>query len=422
MQLQAVFDSVYDALFVTAPSGVILQASKSCMRLFGVPAEAWVGRNWDWVEANVTAYPSVTRMALLEKKPLTAEQVTKTGKRLLISANPVTDRDGNVVILVTTARDVSELVTLRNQVKRGISLTGSYHTHVVALTTRVGFPSIIAASQAMHNVLDQVEKVAPANCTVLLLGESGVGKELIARAIHQHSSCKDGPFVKINCGSIPDTLVESELFGYVRGAFTGANSEGKPGLFQMAKHGTIFLDEVGELPEPVQPKMLQVLEDGQYLPVGGVQPRKAECRIIAATNANLEEMVRNGRFRADLYYRLAVVVIRIPPLRERTADVEPLALHFLESLNRKYGKNLRLSPEALDLMAKYEWPGNVRELKNFIERIVISMEDNELVTPERLRLPHHIVEGSNRSGSLPAVPNVPNVPQDNLTLKAANRP
>lgn len=377
-ELQAVMDCLYDVLFITAPTGIALRASKSTARLTGVRAEDWVGRHFDWVERNVTLYPSVTRTALLERRAITAEQRTRTtGRRLLMSATPVKNEDGKIAAVVTIGRDVSELIDLRDQVVGGSILETPDNPDRV-------LPSIVAASRELYSVLEDVSKIASTDCTVLITGESGVGKELVARAIHERSPRRNRPFVKINCGSIPENLVESELFGYERGAFTGANREGKPGLFDVARGGTLFLDEIGELPQRTQPKLLEVLEDGWYLPVGGVRHRKADCRIVAATNADLECMVSSREFRADLYYRLAVFPLKIPPLRDRVADIEPLAHHFLESFNRKYGKNLTLSPELLSLLVKCPWPGNVRELRNAIERMVITADVDGAIPPSHL--------------------------------------
>jgi transcriptional regulator with PAS, ATPase and Fis domain len=237
----------------------------------------------------------------------------------------------------------------------------------------------------MENILQLAAKIADVDSTVFILGESGVGKEVIARFIHKRSHRDKGPFVKINCGAIPETLLESELFGYETGAFTGAKRQGKPGLIEMANEGTLFLDEIGELPLNLQVKLLQVLQEHRLVRIGGIKPITVNIRVIAATNRDIENMVKKGEFREDLFYRLNVVPITIPPLRERRDDIIPLIYHFLEEYNRKYDKAKKISAEAKDILIKYNWPGNVRELENTVERLVVTVEEDVI-------LPHHLPE------------------------------
>ncbi|MEC9488043.1 MAG: sigma 54-interacting transcriptional regulator, partial [Halanaerobium sp.] len=227
---------------------------------------------------------------------------------------------------------------------------------------------------AMESVLNLAEKVARVNSTVLLQGESGVGKGVVARIIHDLSAREDGPFVAINCGAIPETLLESELFGYETGAFTGASRKGKPGLIETAEGGTLFLDEITEIPLNLQVKLLQVIQERRLVRIGGVRPIAVDIRVIAATNQDIEMLVREGLFREDLYYRLNVVPIKIPPLRERQEDIIPLINHFLERYNKKYGQEKDLTREAKRALKKYHWPGNCRELENLIERLVVTSE------------------------------------------------
>jgi DNA-binding NtrC family response regulator len=241
----------------------------------------------------------------------------------------------------------------------------------------------IGKSQKIRQVFALVDKVAETDSTILIYGESGTGKELVAREIHCKSNRSEGPFVSINCGALPETLLESELFGHVRGSFTGAVKD-KDGLFAVAKGGTFFLDEVGETSPTIQVKLLRVLQEREIIPVGGVKSIKVDVRLIAATNADLERDVETGRFRADLFYRLNVIPIHIPPLRERKDDIPLLVEHFLKI----YGETVRkptktMSPEALDVLVRYDWPGNVRELENAIERAVI-LQEGHLIAPEDL--------------------------------------
>ena len=229
----------------------------------------------------------------------------------------------------------------------------------------------------MLEVENQIEKVAPTKATVLLLGESGTGKTLIARIIHEISERAKFPFIKVNCASIPDNLLEAELFGYVRGAFTGAEVS-KPGKFEAAHKGTIFLDEVGELPLGIQAKLLRVLQEREFERLGCNKTIKVDVRIIAATNKNLEELVQKGDFRSDLYYRLNVFPIWVPPLRERKEDIPGLLNHFLQKVAREYGRRLSFTPEALELLRNYDWPGNVREMENLVERLAIMSEGGQV--------------------------------------------
>jgi len=248
---------------------------------------------------------------------------------------------------------------------------------------RLFLPEVIGASPAMKGVMETVKKVAPSDSTVLISGETGVGKELVARAVHEASPRRRHPFVKINCAAIPETLMESELFGHEKGAFTGA-ATGKPGRFEIADRGTVFLDEVGETPYSAQVKLLNVLQDRCFERVGGVKNIRVDVRVVAATNRDLPEAVRSGKFRADLFYRLNVIPVAIPPLRERKEDLIPLSEHFLEKFSARYRKRkCRLSAEALSALGLYDWPGNIRELENVLERMVL-LHDSEVLGLEHL--------------------------------------
>jgi DNA-binding NtrC family response regulator len=245
--------------------------------------------------------------------------------------------------------------------------------------------AIVATSEVMSDVLDMVKKVAPTDAVVLIAGESGTGKELIARAIHQNSDRKDEVFIPINCGALPESLLESELFGHVKGAFTGATTN-KKGLFEEADGGTLFLDEIGEMTPPTQVKLLRVLQDGEVRRVGSNVGVSTDVRIVAATNQNLQENIKNGSFREDLYYRLQVILIAMPPLRERRDEILPIANHYLNGFRKKFKKPVEeFSPAAINALEKHHWPGNVRELINAVERAVILCQKNK-VEPEDLAL------------------------------------
>jgi DNA-binding NtrC family response regulator len=245
------------------------------------------------------------------------------------------------------------------------------------------FSRIIGESPAMRKIINEVRKIADARSNVLLLGETGTGKELIARAIHYNSSRADNPFIPINCSAIPENLIESELFGHVKGAFTGAVIS-KKGLFEEANGGTVFLDEIGDLNVGLQSKLLRVLEDHEIRPVGGTQSIKIDIRFIAATNKNIENEVKEGKFREDLFYRINVITIKLPPLRERKEDIELLVRYFIQKYSKELGKAVNdIDSEALKIMKSYHWPGNIRELQNIIERAILIAEDS-IIEPEHL--------------------------------------
>ena len=245
---------------------------------------------------------------------------------------------------------------------------------------------MVGSSLAMQRVMDLIRRVAPVDSTILLLGESGVGKGVLAAEIHRLSPRRSGPFVRIDCAALPGSLLESELFGYSPGSFTGARREGKPGLIEQAHGGTLFIDEIGDVPLELQVKLLHVIQERRIIRLGAVTPTAVDIRIIAATHRDLEAMVAEGRFRADLYYRLNVVPVKIPPLRERPEDIPVLARTFLDRFCARYRVERTLTPEAVERLVAYSWPGNVRELENLVERLVVTLDERE-IRPEHLPLP-----------------------------------
>jgi DNA-binding NtrC family response regulator len=267
------------------------------------------------------------------------------------------------------------------------------------LRERYGLPGLVAQSPAMQDVLDLVERVAPTDATLLIQGESGTGKEVIAKAVHHASARATRPFVAVNCGAVPETLLESELFGYVRGAFTGATVN-KIGLFEEATGGTLFLDEIAEMPPALQVKLLRVLQSGEVRRLGATQTATIDVRVVAATHGDLAAMISQGTFREDLFYRLNVIQISLPPLRDRREDIPALAEHFLARSAGKLGRELRLSAEAVERLLRYPWPGNVRELENAIERAAILARG---ATVEATDLPPHVAAGV-QLGPSPTLP------------------
>ncbi len=302
----------------------------------------------------------------------------------MITSNPDLDANNKVVKVISNVRDITELITLKSQLDQAKELSERYYSELVHLRSQtVQVEGMIAESPAMRAIVSTALKVAVTDATVLITGESGAGKEVLALTIHNHSQLKKGPFVKVNCGAIPDTLLESELFGYEKGAFTNAAKSGKAGIFEIAVGGTLFLDEIGEIPLSLQAKLLGVLQDKKFTRVGGTKEIKLSARIIAATNRELAAMVSAGQFRKDLFYRLNVVGLKIPPLAERKEDVFPLAHYFLRELNERYKFRNTISPRVMHLFIKYDWPGNVREMENLMEQLVV-LAPNEQIVPAML--------------------------------------
>ena len=284
----------------------------------------------------------------------------------------------DIDFLTVVATLIGQLISLNEKVRARVEALKQENVSLkYQLSKKNRKLYIVGKSQAMQEVENLIEKVAPTKATVFLFGESGTGKTLIARIIHEISERANYPFVKVNCASIPDNLLEAELFGYMRGAFTSANFN-KPGKFELANRGTIFLDEIGELSLSVQAKLLRVLQDREFERLGSNKTIKVDVRIIAATNNNLEELVEQGKFRADLYYRLNVFPIWVPPLRERKEDIPELLNHFLQKIASEYGRKIVFTPEALELLRNYDWPGNVREMENLVERLAILTDDKEI--------------------------------------------
>lgn len=371
--LQAILLSLCDELFVIDPAGTVIRASQSKI-ITANHAEDFdpVGRNFFKDEAFSDLPTELVRLVMDQKRRLSMEWESAQGLHILFEANPVVNESGRVVRVVVTLRDITETSKLKKELKEVQSQSVRYKRELEALRSRLSRTDpLVWASPRMEKIMQQVERVSQFPSTILLLGESGVGKEVIARAIHERSPRRDRPFVKINCAAIPETLLESELFGYTRGAFTGASAQGKIGLFEQADGGIVFLDEISEIPLSLQAKLLRVIQEKEVYRLGAVQPRQLDVQIIAATNRNLKEMVENGQFREDLYYRLNVIPIEIPPLRDRPEDISLLALHFLQEITRKYQRDLRWTKQALERLQKYPWPGNVRELRNVVERLVV---------------------------------------------------
>jgi PAS domain S-box-containing protein len=381
--LDTIIDSSYDGLWICDHEGKVLRINKASERINGVKAEQVIGKNMKELIAEGLFDKSVTLEVLKRRTSVTIIQQIKGGKKILVTGNPIFNENGEIAFVVTNDRDISELDRLRGQLQEAQALAKGYSSKISELEMKgVDLSNIIFRSEEMQRIIEMALRVAHVDTTVLLLGESGVGKGMIAKLIHKHSNRSDGPFIRVDLAGIPDSLVESELFGYEKGAFTGAKTEGKPGFFELANQGTLFLDEIGEIPLRTQSKLLRFLEDHEIIHVGGTEPKEIDVRVIAATNKKIEEMVTAKTFRKDLYYRLNVVPIHIFPLRERRDDILPLTFHFLEKFNQSHRKKKNISPEAIETLLQYDFPGNIRELANLIERLVVVTEEDHIETKD----------------------------------------
>ncbi|WP_313758016.1 sigma 54-interacting transcriptional regulator [Tissierella sp.] len=384
LRINDILDSSYDGIYITDGEANTIMVNKAYERIAGIKIDELIGRNMRDLVKEGYISQSATLLVLKDRKVNTIEQNFKTGKKALVTATPVFNNNGDITMVVTNVRDITELYELKEKLDEKENLTKKYSVELEAMKIELlKNNDLIAMDKKMLDIIQMAIRVAPIDTTVLITGETGVGKEEIAKLIYKNSNREAKQFIKVNCGSIPKTLIEAELFGYERGAFTGANKEGKIGLFEVADGGTIFLDEIGELPLDMQVKLLRVLQDGQFTRVGGIEEITVDVRILAATNRNLEEMVREKLFREDLYYRLNIVPITIPPLRDRRDDIIPLIHSFLNKLNKKYGFKKTISSEALKILYSYEWKGNVRELRNIIERIMV-MSEKDIISKSDL--------------------------------------
>ncbi|MDN5362343.1 MAG: hypothetical protein PWP70_1390 [Moorella sp. (in: firmicutes)] len=372
-------DTEYDAVALLNNEPRMIYVNRNYERIVGLKPEEVVGKHVkDLIrEGKFERAPSLEVLAT--KKPYSFFQKMRNGGDVLITANPLLDAAGNVILIIDNLRDVTDLNRLKEESLRYRLQSNIYEKEALELRARSSYPAhITACSLQMRQVVEQAIRAASVNATVLITGESGVGKGVIAKFIHIYSARSGHPFIQVNCSAIPESLFESELFGYEEGAFSGARRKGKPGLLEVAAGGTLLLDEIGDLPLAMQAKLLHFLQERHFFRVGGTREVSVDVRIIAATNADLEQKIRQNEFREDLYYRLNVIPISIPPLRERIDDIIPMAAEFLERFNKQYNKQKVLTFEAEAVLRTYSWPGNVRQLQNVMERLVILSETDRL--------------------------------------------
>ena len=373
-ELKFILDMSFDQITIADGDGVFTRVSKSCETYFGVPEDELIGFSGFDMEKRGVFDTSVTAEVVRQNDKVTLVQKTGAGKILIVTGIPIYDKDGKMTKIINISKDITEktMVTEKlkaveeelNWVKRELNKRNAKEKH-----------KSIYKSVSMNKIMELIYHISDSDATVLLLGETGVGKGYISKTVHDLSSRKEKPFVNINCSAIPETLLESELFGYESGAFSGASRKGKKGLFEMAGDGTIFLDEIGDMSMNLQAKLLHVLDNKKVYRVGGEKPIVVKARIIAATNRDLKAQIKKGEFREDLYYRLNVIPIEIPPLRERREDIPHLIRNFIDIYKKEYGIEKSLSEDAYNILISYDYPGNIRQLENIIERLVITIPD-----------------------------------------------
>ena len=374
-----ILDLISDGIYISDRQGCTLRINSMYERLTGLKKANIVGCNVDLLTTEGIFDTILNPRIVKTGKPATSVQTDRKGKKLVLSGYPIFDDKGEVALVVTFVRDVTLMSQLRTQIRSQRRLIEKYRTNVQYINEESDHNRpLIAHSAVMVDLHRQIENLAATDATVLLQGETGVGKDVFARRMHQAGPRSGKPFVKVDCPTIPETLFESELFGYAPGAFSGAHAKGKLGFLEMADKGTLFLDEIGELPMVMQAKLLRVLQDREFVRVGSTKIRKVDVRVISATNRDLDKEVQDGRFRSDLFYRLRVAVITIPPLRERQADIAPLAKHFLDRYTNRYKRSMHFDPAVLDVFSGYRWPGNIREIENLIQSIVITNQDGAI--------------------------------------------
>ena len=361
--------------------GVVLKVNPAGEKLIGIRAQDVIGKNIAHLAEKDVIDQALTPHVLKARHPVTKLlYVLKTEKYIMSSGIPVFDEDGNIILVVVTEYDMTTLNSLQVQLEELRDVADKYKDELAHIKL-MDFKKhgIISESQEMKQVLNVSLKLARLDVSnILLLGESGTGKGLIAQFIHNNSNRVKNPFIQINCAALPESLLEAELFGFEKGAFTGAGIKGKIGLLELAQNGTILLDEIGELPLAVQAKLLKCLDEHEIMHLGGLKPIKINCTIIAATNRDLKSRVKVQEFREDLYHRLNAFNIQMPPLRHRPEDIVELASYYLNKYNQEFGMTKRLSLNAINRLQQYSFPGNVRELKNILKHAVVMSENNLL--------------------------------------------
>lgn len=366
--IDLILDAIHDDLLITDSQGKVIFVNETFENVYSLSRNQAIGKTVYQLEEEGYFKPSIVSLVLKEKKKLSLRQKTNLGRDVLVTATPVLDENGEILFVFSYSRDITELTELEEKVRQ-------YSEELHRLRSSESKDVIIAESQEAQEMQERLNTMSAYDANVILTGPSGVGKTMYARLIHNQSDRKNGPFVEMNCAAIPETLLESELFGYEKGAFTGASEKGKAGMVELAQKGTLFLDEISELPLSLQAKLLKVIQDKTVTRVGGTKEKKLDFRLITATNRDLSDLVRQGKFREDLYYRLNVLHLDVLPLAERKDDILPLCEYFLQKFNEKYGQEKKFDVTALQRLKRYNWPGNVRELSNVVERSAMMTQE-----------------------------------------------
>ena len=373
--LKVLAEHYFGSMLITDSKGRFLYVNDGCCRLLGIDRQTLLSISiYDTLHdyCHATSASSIKTLET-KKECLSNHTLQDSGKRVLALSRPHFGPDGELEYVPTYSWDERELYTLLEKFDQERDNIRSVIRFMQGTDKTPDM--LIAESQPMRSLLEYADHIAAVDSTVIIYGESGSGKEMFAKYIHAKSGRADQVFIPINCASLPPSLLEAEMFGYEKGTFTGGMKDGKIGLFEFANKGTVFLDEIGEMPLELQAKLLRIIENGEIKRLGSNQIIKSDVRIIAATNRDLAEMVQEKTFRADLYYRLNVLVVNVPPLRKRTEDIRPLAEHFVQAFNKKYGYTKRLAPDTIQVMEQYDWPGNVRELRNTVERMMVESKN-----------------------------------------------
>lgn len=381
-ELRTIVDSSFDGIIVCNAQGEIQRCNPAAERILGVPRAELISQPLrNLVEKGILSQ-NIIHLVKNQGVPVSIVEKSNPEHSLVITGNPVYDEQGEIAKIVINIRDMSELLELREALEESKQLSEKYQSEIARMRTHLEpRQDVVFRSAVMKNVYDLAIRVSQVDSPVVLIGERGVGKEEIAKLIHFQSERQNRPFLKLNCGTLPEQVLETELFGYVAGAFAGTGKKDKPGLFELAHQGTIYLEDIGELPAAIQAKLLRVLQDKAVVPLGGEQPVQVDVRIIAAGNRPLKELVDQGSFREELFFHLNVVPIKVPPLKERKADILPLLHHYLAQYNQRYNLSKELSPEAVSVLLNYDWPGNVRELANVLERLAVTAK-GKLITDD----------------------------------------
>lgn len=378
--LKAIYSSSEEEILVLNAKGEIIRSAGTFLRDFWNldQPEMLIGKNVSDLQRDGFFQQDILEMSRNKKGKFVLIHENPRGRKIWSVATPVF-YENKLEKVVIVSRDITEINQLKEELEIARKKSDKYKQELDEMMKKTqSEKKLVYRSKIMERMVEQIRQVASVDSTVFLYGESGVGKEVIAQTIHNCSHRSGQAYIRVNCGAIPENLMESEFFGYEKGAFTGADKNGKPGLFELADKGSIFLDEITELPLNLQVKLLRVLQEKEVMRIGGVKSMKIDVRVIAATNRDIKKLVEEKKFREDLYYRLNVIPVTVPPLRDRPEDIISLSIHFVQRYNRSYQREKTLTREALEILESYHWPGNVRELQNVIERLVVTTRDNSI--------------------------------------------